>query len=79
MKLRMARKILNYPDERRGLYRSSTLERALSRERKTATTKETNRYWDALMTRMGVAGRAQIVARYDSAAAFRMLMEADHD
>jgi hypothetical protein len=68
MKLRIARKILNSYQPDIGCdprYRSSTIERALARDAKTATTKEVERYTDWWMKELGPLGRSELVFRWE--------------
>lgn len=64
MKLRTARKIVKAvgtPDEAR--YTGFQIGRAQDRVERTASVRETHRFWHALMRELGVNGRVQILAR----------------
>lgn len=63
MKLRLARKIVAIACTERdhGQYSSAQFHAALNRIERTATSRETQRYWNWLMQTIGPMGRAEIV------------------
>lgn len=76
MKLRVARKILKAvgtPDESR--YSNQQIGRAELRVSRTRSAREDERFWFALMDRIGVEGRAELLARSGAPGrAFDLLM-----
>jgi hypothetical protein len=76
VKLRIARKILKAvgtPDQAR--YSDHQVGRANRRMARTRSAKEADRFWFALMDRIGVDGRAEVLARSGAPGmAFDLLM-----
>jgi len=63
MKLRIARKLVKaVGTSREQAYSPAQLERALNRVERTRDSRESNRFWHALMLELGPVGRAKVLA-----------------
>jgi hypothetical protein len=76
MRLRIAKKIVKaVGTPRESAYSPAQLDRALNRIDRTRDSRESNRFWHALMTELGPAGRAKVLAGSGAPAmAFDLLM-----
>jgi len=76
MKLRIANKILKASETESKLHHSDEqLQAAINRYEKTLTHKEANEFWDYMMTKLGVEGRAEVLAGSGAPGmAFNLLM-----
>lgn len=78
MKLRIARKIMNNVANGRCHYTEGQIHTALDRYERTATAKDANVFWNATMWRLGVVGRAEVLAGNGAPGmAFDLLMRVD--
>lgn len=79
MKLRVAKKVVaNIGTEHEPDYRDNTLHAANIRIKKLKSTKEDNRFWFALMDKIGPAGRAYIIRRELPAEALKLYMQSEN-
>lgn len=75
MRLRTAKKILKQCDRgRENTYTKRQVYQACLRDDRTASQRQSRRWWDALMTMIGISGRVQILKKTAPDLAFSLLM-----